>query len=212
MSSEFKKELANKIKDFKKQIGAIFGDTDVDNIIEEVKPMDDNNVNGVENKTGISSPWIQYVHKVQALFGKDPEIHISWDEERYILTMRVDNQKKADALSKLIPFKKSFGNVDIMINIVPANDLGTSVIQTIKYAFEGNPIVSKYYEVPDIMSNRIYYMMFAHEIVQYFDDNLADPRGYVSTLYEDIAADVIEDHRGVFFCTDDYINKDAGDK
>ena len=107
---------------------------------------------------------------------------------------------------------KKFGNVDILINVVPANKIDKCSINTIKAAFEGNPIVSKYYEVPDVMTNRMYYMMFEPEVVQYYDDNLADPRGFVSTLYQDIAADIIEEHDGVYFCTDDYINKNSGDE
>ena len=165
-----------------------------------------------ESNVGISSPWIRYVHKIKALFGKDPEIHIDWNDEKMLLTLRVDNQRKSDALSELLPVMKKFGNVDILINVVPANKIDKCSINTIKAAFEGNPIVSKYYEVPDVMTNRMYYMMFEPEDVQYYDYNLADPRGFVSTLYQDIAADIIEEHDGVYFCTDDYINKESGDE
>lgn len=172
---------------------------------------EDTSMSGTSN-VGISSPWVRYIHKIQALFGKDPEIHIEWNDERMLLTMRVDNQRKADALCKLIPAIKKFGNVDILINIVPSNKIDKAAIDTIKTAFEGNPIVSKYYEVPDVMTNRMYYMMFAPEVVQYYDDNLADPRGFISTLYENIAAEVIENHDGVYFCTDDYIEKDSGEE
>lgn len=86
------------------------------------------------------------------------------------------------------------------IVIIPANnDITRSDL--IKTALAGNPIVS-YVEHIDILNNPIDYVVFEKEVVQYFNDNLGDIHGVESTLYENLAREVFEEHDGVFFCTD----------
>ena len=86
------------------------------------------------------------------------------------------------------------------IVIIPSNDNVTKS-DLIKAALAGNPIVS-YVEHIEVLSNPIDYIVFEKEVVQYFNDNLGDIHGVESTLYEDLAREVFEEHDGVFFCTD----------
>lgn len=51
------------------------------------------------------------------------------------------------------------------------------------------------------------YVVFKNCVVQFFNDNLNDPHGIVSTLYQDIAAEIFADmpfpqDGGICFCTD----------
>lgn len=50
------------------------------------------------------------------------------------------------------------------------------------------------------------YVVFKNCVVQFFNDNLNDPHGVVSTLYENIADEIFKDiqfpNDGVAFCTD----------
>ena len=48
------------------------------------------------------------------------------------------------------------------------------------------------------------YVVFKNCVVQFFNDNLNDCHGVISTLYQDIAADVLtgEGAQGVYFNTD----------
>lgn len=86
------------------------------------------------------------------------------------------------------------------ITVVPSNN-DVSKSDLFKAAFAGNPIVS-YTEHVDTMSNPMDFIVFEKEVVQYFDDNLGDLYGIRSTLYQDLANEVFEDHQGVFFNTD----------
>lgn len=86
------------------------------------------------------------------------------------------------------------------ITVIPSNE-NVSKSDIFKAAFAGNPIVS-YTEHVDTMSNPMDFIVFEKEVIQYFDDNLGDLFGIRSTLYQDLANEVFEDHPGVFFNTD----------
>ena len=154
-----------------------------------------------ERQTRIAPPWIQYVHKLSALFGNDPEIKMDYDNDEYTLKMFVGNEIKADAINKLLPAEKAFGNVTLKIEVVPSNELETAAT-LFQNAFIGNPAFAYVYPVEGVFSNPLTYVCFNRQIVQYFDDNLGDPHGNITTLCQDIAKEVFEDQPGVFFCTD----------
>lgn len=153
-------------------------------------------------KTGISSPWVSYVHRLKALFGPDPDITIAYNStDNEIVALYVNGQEKADALSKLLPEKVAFGNVTLEVRVVPAN-LTQKKADLIRAAFEGNPLFSEVIQVhPDGSSNAFTYAMFKRAVVQYWDDNLGDPHGMVSTLAQDLASELL-DTDGVCYCTE----------
>lgn len=149
----------------------------------------------------ISSPWVSYVHRLEALFGPDPDIIIAYNQDDNVVSMYVNCHEKADALSKLIPEEKVFGNVQLKIRIVPAN-LTKKKADLIRSAFEGNPLFSEVIQVhPDGSSNAFTYVMFKRAVVQYWDDNLGDPHGRVSTLAQVLASEMLIAD-GVCFCTE----------
>ena len=157
----------------------------------------------------ISPPWVTYVNKLKALFEDDPDITIKYENDLPKVTLRVNNAAKAEVLSRLLPVQKVFGRVCLYVGVVPANDMnfeldGMTNKEMFDIAFDRNPAYSFSMSVDGIMSNSITYVVFAHKVVQFFNDNLNDAYGNVSTLYQEIASDVFEDAdlRGVFFCTD----------
>lgn len=152
-------------------------------------------------KVKLSAPWVLYVDALKAMFEEDPEVTIDYDDETNVVRMRVDNQVKADALSQLIPAEKDFGNVKLKINVVPAN-MKAKKSDLFMAAFAGNSAVNGYVPIEGVFSNPLTYIMFKKEVVQYWIDNMGDPRGLRSTLYEDIAREVFGEHDGVLFCTD----------
>lgn len=152
----------------------------------------------------ISAPWFTYYRKLNALFGKDPDVErIVFDEDDMVIRIFVVGQDKADAISKILPESVSFGNVTVNITVIPANKAGTK-FNTLCTAFKGNPAFSFGIEIPMevTQSNPLSYFAFSHEVVQFFNDNLHDPNGNVTTLYEDIAREVIGESDGICFCTD----------
>ena len=72
-------------------------------------------------KVKVSAPWVTYYHQLQALFGQDPEINVAFDNDTRQITLYVNNTNKAEALERLLPAEKQYGNVVQKITIVPAN-------------------------------------------------------------------------------------------
>ena len=160
----------------------------------------------------LSPPWVTYVNELIALFGEDPEINIKYDNYETKVKLYVNNQEKAEALCALLPMTKYFGNVALYIDIIPANGDKVYIgscrdIKTIyETAFKGNPVFSFVYKVEGIFANSLIYVIFKNKVVQFFNDNLNDVYGNVSTLYQEIAKDVIikdeNEFKNVFYCTD----------
>ena len=149
----------------------------------------------------LSAPWYIYVREIKALFEKDPEIKIVFDEDNLEVKLYVDNPTKADALTQILAPKKSFGSIFVKVTVIPANKLKMNNGALYTAAFEGNPIFSHSSEFQGLYNQPITYVVFKKEVVQYFSDNLSDEHGITSTLYQDIAKDVIAKD-GIYFCTD----------
>jgi len=149
----------------------------------------------------LASPWITYAQKVNALFDKDPEVLVQYDNDTLELKLYIDNAAKADALSQLLPIEKTFGNVTLKITVIPANN-ELSKISLFRNAFAGNPIFDRVETVPFTQNAPIEYIIFTREVVSFFNDDVGDFYGAESTLYENIARDVFDTSEdGIFFCT-----------
>ena len=154
------------------------------------------------DKLKLSAPWVIYYRKLFALFGRDPDISINLIEEEPEVKLYVDNSAKAEALVKLLPTSVEFGNVTLKVTVVPSNgeDWKAEAIAT---AFEGNPILNEIYTVETpVLSNPICYVCFAKEVVQFFTDDLSDAHGIRSTLYQNLADEVLGSLDGIYFCTE----------
>ena len=152
-------------------------------------------------KTNLSAPWVTMYHEIVALFGKDPDIKIVYDEEEVAIKLYVEKQDKAAALKELLPDEYEFGNVILRVDIIPANTASTRT-DLFHIAFENNPVFASIAAAPDIFSNPINYVVFKNEVVQYFNDDISDVNGNCSTLYQEIAKNVFGEEEGVYFCTD----------
>ena len=153
------------------------------------------------------SPWINFYREVEALFKADDGVRVLYDDEKSELNLYVEDSEKAIAMADLMPTHKDFGNVDLSINIIPANTLcgrnvGSTTEEKFKKIFDGNPILTDIQSVYGVFTNPITYVVFRKEVVQYFNDNLGDINGLRSTLWQEIAKDVFTEASGVYFCTD----------
>lgn len=148
----------------------------------------------------ISSPWVTFYREIEALFGSDPEIKIVFDEDKNEIKLYVDNHRKADALTQLLPSKREFGNVTLLIDVVPPNVDSYDIQSLYEAAFENNPAFAYVEHVDGLFT--MDYVVFKNKVVQYFNDDMSDVHGNCSTLYQEIAKNVLETVPGVFFCTD----------
>lgn len=151
---------------------------------------------------GLSSPWMIYFKEIETLFKDDPEVHISFNDDDYTITLRVDNEEKASALEKLLPLERTFGNVTVKIQVIPANGFTTTKAILFEQAFDGNPNFVCLQTASKGIFTDLAYVVFKRRVAQFFADELNDLNGNRSMLYQDIAADVFGDISDVFFCTD----------
>lgn len=149
----------------------------------------------------ISSPWVIFCKEVDALFKNDPDVMVDYNGEGTRVVVRVEGAEKADALSKLLPRSRTFGNVTVRVEVIPANMVEENKVDLFRKAFEGNPAMSFIQSTKKSLYTACY-AVFRKEVVQFFNDDLSDLNGMCSTLYQDIADDVFDDHPGIFFCTD----------
>jgi len=160
----------------------------------------------------LSPPWIIYVNYIMAMFGKDPDIGVTYDNDEHEIKLYVEKPEKATALSILLPTVKTIGNIALKVTIIPANnkqvkaeELGKlSNKQIFDMAFDGNPVYKYAEEITGIFSNVLTYVVFKKEVVQMFADNLNDFHGVISTLYQDVAKELFDESglESVFYNTD----------
>ena len=150
----------------------------------------------------LSPPWYGYVNKLKALFGRDEEITIKYNEETLTVSLYIDNTDKYEALKKLLPETKDFGGTILKIDLIPADKENEGTFDYFIKAFKNNPVVADIQEIKGVLSNPIMYVSFEKKVVQYYDDNLGDINGNRSTLLEQLAREVFNDVKGVYFCTD----------
>ena len=164
----------------------------------------------------LSPPWITYINKLQALFDGDPQIafNVGQDENGPFVTLATNNPDKAAALIKLLPEEKTFGNIVFTIGIdcPKVSNLAFPTPKSLfDTAFNGNPAYA--YSVAPAEEGYWYfgitYVVFKNCVVQFFNDNLNDCHGLVSTLYQEIADEIFADAdlHGVYYNTDVEVGK-----
>lgn len=153
----------------------------------------------------LSSPWVTYYHEMCAFFKEDKEVHVLYDEDENLIQLFVDSDTKAQALAKILPTEKIFGNVTLHIEVVPPNGCRATTIEDnvsiYRYAFKGNPAFDTIEIVRGVFAHDVIYILFDRSVVQYWNDNLADYNGVCSTLYQNIARNIFVENEGVYFCT-----------
>lgn len=148
------------------------------------------------------SPWVEYLNQIDAFFKEDDDVNVDYDSEAMVIKIYVDGDSKAEALSQLLPTSKKFGNVEVKINIIPANQHDTSRVGLFRKAFEGNKAVSYIQTVSGVSTNDFNFIVFNPKVVQYYNDDLSDINGLCSTLYQDLAKGLFGETEGCYFCTD----------
>ena len=150
----------------------------------------------------LAAPWTIYYEEIKALFGSDPDIKVSVDDEEKVVRLYVDGEEKAEALEKLLPAEKTFGNVTVRTVVIPGNELTEKKLSWFQAALAGNPVFSFTKTNEGVFTIPLSYVVFKNRVVQFFADNLQDVNGNITTLYETIAKDVFGETPDICFCTD----------
>jgi len=156
-----------------------------------------------KDKVNKSAPWHIFYEKIQAMFGEDPAIDVSINDEKKEVKLYVRGTDKCDALSQLLPSEKVFGNITVKILVIPANEEDPSMAELYERAFDGNPvfIFTAAGQRGESTAIPFTYVAFSDEVIQYYADNLEDYYGNENTLLQEIAKDIFIEHPGVKFCT-----------
>lgn len=149
--------------------------------------------------TKLSPPWYAYHRKVQALFGRDPEVHIKdladLGNGEFSYMILVYNKKKAEAIKAILPQSVKMGNVTISVAILgPGEDdiesCQKTVTEMFQDAFSGNPVFEKAVE-RTVGAIKMSYCIFAKEVIQFWNDDLSDFYGNYNGLASDIAREIL---------------------
>ena len=150
----------------------------------------------------LSPPWQTYYNELVVLFGQDNDIVIRYNEEEQVIKLYVSKEAKARALEAILEPEKVFGNVVVKTVVVMPNIEDKTIAEKFDIAFENNPALSHVQIVEGPMGVHNF-AVFTKKVVQFYNDQLNDPHGLKSILYQDIAADVFKDGLGMNYCTSD---------
>ena len=162
----------------------------------------------MNNSFNLCSPWMAYFHEMEAFFKEDPDVKVTLDNDKHIIKVFVDDDDKAEALSVITPTEKVLGNITVKIEVVPANGKlsanATYDTEVLKRAFEGNGAIVDF-EHYDFKGLEMDFVLCKPVVVQMKNDSIHNPKGLVSTLYENIAEDIFIQQPGIFFTTADMV-------
>ena len=158
----------------------------------------------------ILPPWTIVTRKLEALFDGDPQIafNINYSGMHPAVVLSCNNGDKVAALLQILPSEIGFGNVKLPITIdgTPSNRAFKTKVELFDTAFKGNPAYA--YSVCPAEDGYMWigttYVVFKNCVVQFAADNLNDCHGIISTLYQDIAEELLTGSatQGVFYNTD----------
>ena len=162
-----------------------------------------------EPRLKILSPWAITIKKFEALFDGDPQIacNVDYSGSAPSIVFACNNGDKVAALQRILPEQITFGGVVLKVAVdgIPSNRAFVSKKELFEIAFSGNPAFA--YAVAPVEEGATWfdmvYVVFNNCVVQFFADNLNDCHGVISTLYQDIAAELLtgEGAQGVYFNT-----------
>ena len=158
----------------------------------------------------VSPPWVTTINMIEALFDGDPQIACNVNDggKNPSITLACNNGDKVTALQQILPAEFEFGNVKLAVGVygVPSNRAFKNKRELFEAAFSGNPAFAYTVSPVDDGYNwfSMTYVVFKNCVVQFFNDNLDDCHGIISTLYQDIAKEILvgEAAAGVYFNTD----------
>ena len=153
-------------------------------------------------KLELLSPWMIHAKKVHALFGEDPDISMTYQDDGTSPRVKifVKNPIKATCIDKIIKHEIIFGNITLYVDVIPSNE-AISVDQLFRMAFVGNPLFSEFVSESTPFGT-VNYTIFNPQIIQYLSDDTSDVYGLDSVLAEDLAREVLNDEFAVNYCTD----------
>lgn len=154
------------------------------------------------NGVSLSAPWTTYVHELEMMLGDDPDISILYDETLREVKIYVEGEKKARALAKLLNSKVTFGNCTLTVTVIFSNnEENKDILDVFHDAFEGNPVFVRTISAESPLGKHRF-VMLRNAVAQFYNDQMDDPFGNKSMLYQEIAKDIFDRDLAVNYCTE----------
>lgn len=142
-------------------------------------------------------PWSIMIKKIEALFDGDPQIacNVNYNGSFPSIVLACNNGDKVAALQQILPEEIVYGGISLKIVVdgVPSNRAFASKVELFDTAFAKNPAYA--YSLCPAEEGYQWiaatYVVFKNCVVQVAADNLNDCHGIISTLYQDIADEVL---------------------
>lgn len=163
----------------------------------------------------LSPPWTTYENEINTMFRDDFDVIVDDMDDDYTIKLRVEKADKAAALSKLLKPTVTFGNITVNVIVVPANENekttvdvdSMKVTELYNTALKDNMAFEEIIEMAEGVPFAMNYVVFRNQVVQFYNEDLSDPLGMCSTLYQTIADHIFNrDLYPIFFSTKYYLD------
>lgn len=151
-----------------------------------------------ERRVGLSAPWVEHLHKVEAACMLDEDVTVDYDDDSKTVTLRVRGTDKAAAYEAKIRHELDFGGVRLHVNVVPDNSERTEE-DLIQDLFSGNDILVGT-ATEEAVGGTVTYAIVQPTVLQFWDDNMGSIYGIRTMTAEDCVRDVFD--LDAFVCSD----------
>jgi len=152
----------------------------------------------------LSPPWYTFFDLIKYTIGKDDQVKVlemeEVDDRYFLIPIEVNDEDKAIALATILTPYKEYGNIKVYAEVlycgkvVKPDDKKQNVCSLYmfyKEALESNDYFA-YVEFRDFFGKMILYPVFKKEVVQFFNDNMADLYNNYNAVAADAFAEVLE--------------------
>ena len=163
----------------------------------------------MDTNVKLEAAWWQIYKELKIFIGDDPEVEISDMDESaepaYRFTISSQNEAKITALSRVLINHYDMGNITLDIDFEHIRNDEDATREITKYdieaAFQGNPHYVSTQVTTKGMFADLCYVIFAKEIIQFFNDDLSDLYGNENIIVADLARERCNLGQNMYFCT-----------
>ena len=150
-----------------------------------------------QNIVGLQAPWITVLGKLQAMFEGDAEVEVKcpdMEANPFVINIDTINSTKCEALKKVLKTHYEFGNitVDIFVRVIDdGSETEEPTIEDFAEAFAGNPVFVTTATIENPMGQEFDHVIFAKEVIQFYNDDISDIYGNFNGTVEQVACDIL---------------------
>jgi hypothetical protein len=161
----------------------------------------------MSNSVKLLPPWHTLHALVKATVGRDESVEVAALDESsmpYVITLKLSGQKaKAQALSNILKTHFDIGNITVVTKVFSDEEEMQPVSPTkvedvpiiIETALKDNPLYSRV-ETSSFSSIHRAYLIFAKEVVQFYNDDLSDRYKNYNAVAADAFSEILQNFLG----------------